>query len=55
MSTLGDAHTAPIPTIPPSRRLRDSFRSLAHRNYRRFELAHLALHTRTWMFRLAVD
>lgn len=55
MSTLGDAHTAPIPIIPPSRRLRDSFRSLAHRNYRRFQLAHFALHTGAWIFRIAVD
>ncbi len=55
MSTLGDAHTAPIPVIPPSRRLSASFRSLAHRNYRRFQLAHFVLHTGAWMFRIAVD
>jgi MFS family permease len=48
-------HTAPIPIIQPSRRIRDSFRSLSHRNYRRFQLAHFALHTGAWMFRIAVD
>lgn len=55
MSILGDAHTAPIPVIPPSRRVRDSFRSLTHRNYRRFQFAHFALHAAAWMFRIAVD
>ncbi len=47
--------TAPIPIIQPSRRLRDSFRSLNHVNYRRFQLAHFVLHTGAWMFRIAVD
>jgi MFS family permease len=48
-------NTAPIPIIHSPLRIRDSFRSLSHRNYRRFQLAHFALHTGAWMFRIAVD
>ena len=47
--------TAPIPIAAPSRNIRDSFRSLTHLNYRRFQLAHFVLHTGAWMFRIAVD
>ncbi|MCY7412661.1 MAG: MFS transporter [Salinibacterium sp.] len=47
--------TAPIPIVSPARNIRDSFRSLTHANYRRFQLAHFVLHTGAWMFRIAVD
>nr|WP_293173198.1 MFS transporter [Microcella sp.] len=55
MSTLDDAQTAPIPIFRGPRRLRDSFLSLSHRNFRRFQIAHFMLHTAAWMFRIAVD
>ncbi len=55
VSILDDSHTAPIPIVSGSRRWRDSFLSLSHRNYRRFQLSHLVLHTASWMFRIAVD
>jgi MFS family permease len=53
--TLDEAFTAPIPIIGRSRRVRDSFLSLSHRNFRQFQSAQVVLHTAAWMFRIAVD
>lgn len=53
--SVTDAQTAPIPIIGSAHPFRDSFRSLSHRNYRRFQLAHFALHAGAWMFRVAID
>ncbi|MGV3732831.1 MAG: MFS transporter [Microcella sp.] len=52
---MTDAQTAPIPIIGAAHPFRGSFRSLSHRNYRRFQLAHFALHAGAWMFRVAID